>query len=64
MTTNDNATIEIMPEHLRATHEAAGYCGIAGCGQYPINGAERLNVSRDIAEELLEEHGDWAQIID
>lgn len=56
-------TVEIMPEHFRASHEAAGYAGIEWCGQYPANGALRREVTRDEADELLEEHGDWARVI-
>lgn len=62
-TTDDLVTIEIMPEHLRDSHEAAGYSSIEWCGQYPHNGAERSQVTRDEADELLEEHGEWARII-
>ena len=63
ITTDDLVTIEIMPEHLRDSHETAGYSSIEWCGQYPGNGAERSLVTRDEADELLEEHGEWARII-
>jgi hypothetical protein len=46
-------TIEHMPEHLRASHEAAG-----NRGAYPANGAVRLRVSRACAKLLVD---DWTR---
>ena len=56
--------VEIMPEHHRSSHEAAGYESIHWCGRYPHNGAIRVEVERDEADELLEEHGDWARVVE
>ena len=39
--------VEWMPEHLRASHEAAGNGGV-----YPHNGAERLRVYADCADHI------------
>lgn len=70
---NDNAvaeirdvgvTVEYMPEHHRSSHEAAGYDCLADAGRYPGNGAIRVEVERDEADELLEEHGDWARVVE
>ena len=44
--------IEYMPEHLRASHEAAGNRGV-----YPANGALRLHVCQDCQEALVDD--DW-----
>lgn len=46
----DTVVIEWMPEHLRASHEAAGNRGV-----YPHNGALRLRVHPDCAEMLSTE---------
>ena len=43
---------------LRDSHEAAGN---EGC--YSHNGAERALVSRECASALLDEHGEWAEIV-
>lgn len=42
-------TVEIMPEHLRASHRAARNWGV-----YPHNGATREEMTREEAEELCE----------
>ncbi len=47
--------VEVMPGHLRASHEAAG-----NIGRYPANGARRYLVSRDLAESLADE---WTEIV-
>jgi hypothetical protein len=47
-------TVETMPEHLRASHEAAG-----NSGSYPHNGAVRLTVTRACARIMLDTDGDW-----
>lgn len=54
----DMVVIEWMPEDLRQSHEAAG-----NCGRYPANGAVRAAVARSCAELILEEDGDWAEIV-
>jgi len=41
-------TIEEMPDHLRSSHRAAG-----NWGRYPMNGAERREVTREEAEEII-----------
>jgi hypothetical protein len=51
--------LETMPEHLRASHRAAG-----NWGSYPHNGAERRTVSRDEAEQEIEADADgYARIV-
>lgn len=45
----DNVTIEEMPEYLCESHKAAGNWGV-----YPHNGAERRTVSKDEAQEIIE----------
>lgn len=47
---DDLVTVEWMPEHLRASHEAAG-----NWGEYPYNGAERLRCCPACAEMLQAE---------
>ncbi len=47
---DDLVTIEWMPEHLRASHEAAG-----NWGSYPANGAKRLRCCPACAEMLQAE---------
>lgn len=41
-------TVEYMPAHLRASHRAAGDWGV-----YPLNGAERVRMSLEDAEEAV-----------
>lgn len=53
---SDLVTIEWMPEHLRASHEAAG-----NSGTYPENGAVRLCVARSCADRLLEQDAEWTR---
>lgn len=51
--------VEWMPEHLRASHEAAG-----NHGECPVNGAVRVAVERSCAETMLAEDGpEWANVI-
>lgn len=52
----DTVTLEWMPLHLRASHEAAG-----NSGRYPDNGALRLRVAAECAEALLEADGEWTE---
>lgn len=54
----DLVTVEVIPEHLRASHEAAG-----NRGSYPHNGADRALVAPACADDLLAEHGEWARIV-
>jgi len=44
----DLVTIETMPDHLRSSHRAA-----RNWGTYPHNGAERSEVTREEAEEII-----------
>lgn len=55
---SDLVSVDWMPEHLRASHEAAGIASIHGLGR--VAGVCRLNVSEECAERILEESGDWA----
>jgi hypothetical protein len=57
----ETVVVEIMPEQHRASHEAAGYSGLEGCGRYPLNGAIRVRCSRRCAAMLLEANGGWAR---
>jgi len=51
--------VEWMPEHLRASHEAAGN---SGC--WPHNGSERIAVKRSCADLLMEDdEEEWAQTL-
>lgn len=51
--------VEWMPEYLRPSHEAAG-----NSGSWPHNGSERLEVSADCADWIVEGEGDWAELVD
>jgi len=53
----DLRAVEHMPEHLRASHEAAGTAGV-----YPHNGAVRLALHRECAERLAD--GEWTCIVE
>ena len=53
------ATVEFMPEHLRASHEAAG-----NRGSYPCNGALRVLVSAACAAEMVEHDGEWVTTLE
>lgn len=51
--------IDVMPEHLRESHRAAG-----NSGEWSANGSLRLRVSRACAEMLTETEGpEWAQVL-
>jgi hypothetical protein len=56
---SDGVTVEVMPEHLRASHQAAGNRGV-----YPANGAVRLRVSPDCADLMVEADGEWCSIVE
>lgn len=51
----ETVLMEWMPEHLRASHEAAGNRGV-----YPHNGAERVRCSRECAESLADA---WTEVV-
>jgi len=53
----ETALVEHMPEHRRASHEAAGNRGV-----YPHNGAVRLRVARACARDVVD--GDWTTEVD
>lgn len=55
---DDAVTVEVMPESLRASHEAAG-----NRGAYPANGAERLRVTPDCADDVIGDADGWASIV-
>lgn len=50
--------VETMPEHLRASHIAAG-----NSGTYPANGAQRFLVYEDLALDLVDGDEDWTRIV-
>jgi len=52
---SETVVLERMPDHLRASHRAAGNRGV-----YPENGAVRIRVARDCAELILETDPSWA----
>jgi hypothetical protein len=54
---SDTSVVELMPEHLRASHAAAG-----SSGQYPLNGAIRIRVQYACAERIVECEGGWAAV--
>jgi len=54
--------VEYMPEHLRASHDAAG-----NRGTYPHNGAVRLRLERSCAFQLMHDECDtikWIAIVE
>jgi len=54
------AIVETMPDHLRASHRAAGNWGV-----YPLNGAERSIRFREEAIEIVENDPDgYANIVE
>lgn len=52
-------TIEYMPRHLRARHEAAGNRGV-----HPHNGSLRLQVSEECADLVIEHEDGWAELVE
>ena len=54
---DETVLVEWMPEHLRASHEAAG-----NRGAYPGNGSTRIRVERSCAERMIECDGEWCEI--
>ena len=57
----DTVIVEFMPEHLRASHEAAGG---GDRGVYPHNGAVRIRCERSCAARIIEADGKWAETRD
>lgn len=56
---DDTVIVEWMPEHLRASHVAAG-----NNGTYPANGAERIRTHWECASMIVEADPEWAKEID
>lgn len=56
---SETVIVEVMPEHLRASHEAAGNRGV-----YPHNGAVRLRVEQSCADRMVEHDGDWTLVLE
>ena len=54
---SETVVVEFMPEHLRASHEAAG----GNFGVYPHNGAERIRCERSCADRLAHVWADGEQ---
>lgn len=54
-------TLEWMPLHLRASHDAAGNRGV-----FPHNGADRLRVTAECAQAIIEDkdHAGWATLVE
>ena len=50
--------VEFMPEHLRASHEAAG-----NSGNYPHNGAVRVRVEESCAALMAKTDGQWCAVV-
>ena len=50
--------VEVMPQYLRTSHEAA-----RNTGTWPANGAIRLCVEKTCADLLLETEGEWAELV-
>lgn len=50
--------VEYMPEHLRASHEAA-----RNRGSYPHNGAIRFRVSPHCCDEILAWDEEWITVL-
>lgn len=53
---NGCVLIEYVPQHLRASHTAAGNSGV-----YPHNGSLRIRVHPDCAQEILLFDPDWSR---
>lgn len=54
----DMVVVQWMPEHLRASHAAAG-----NNGNFPVNGARRTAVERSCADLMVETDGEWVLVI-
>jgi hypothetical protein len=55
---SETVVVEWMPEHLRSSHQTAG-----NRGSYPANGAERIHVACECADEMIDADGDWCAVI-
>lgn len=54
---SETVEVEYMPEHLRASHVAAG-----NRGSHPGNGSIRIRVERSCAERMVEADGEWVEV--
>lgn len=55
---SQTVVVEWMPEYLRASHKAAN-----NRGSYPWNGAERVRVSPECANDILDIDPEWSEIV-
>lgn len=55
---NTSVIVEYMPVSLRASHIAARNSGV-----YPYNGAERIRVTQECANRIIEADSDWSSIV-
>lgn len=60
----DMVEVEFMPQYHRSSHEAAGYHSIKCCGSAPANGAHRIMVTKECAQEMIENDPDWCQVVE
>lgn len=54
----DAATVEYMPDHLRASHTAAG-----NRGSHPANGSVRIRVTPECAAIMVDTDGEWCSVV-
>lgn len=57
-TTTSIAIIEVMPDHLRASHQAAG-----NWGQYPHNGAERMVIDAEDVGDYVSDDDEYDHVV-
>lgn len=55
---NDAVAVEWMPEHLRASHAAAG-----NAGSFPLNGASRLRCAPACASMIADQDPEWSRTL-
>ena len=59
VTADRMVVVEYMPEHLRASHEAAG-----NSGSWPANGSERIAIDRECYRALSFDDDDpWMTVV-
>ena len=56
---SETVLIEYMPEQHRSSHTAAGNRGV-----YPANGARRVRVERSCADSMIDQDGEWCEIVE
>lgn len=54
---SETVVVEAMPNHLRASHVAAG-----NSGAYPHNGSSRIRVEKSCAARMVESDGEWCEV--